>query len=79
MKVLSTFTLSRQQTFDKVKRFYEIDKSRTSREGRQTRDAQLSLEQKSQLKGVLRSIKLVNKYVNNKVSEKKSNRKWSIN
>ena len=39
MKVLSTFTLSRQQTFDKVKHFYEIDKSRTSREGRQTRDA----------------------------------------
>ncbi len=47
MKVLSTFTLTRQQTFNKLKRFYEIDKSRTSREGRQSRDAQLSHEQKA--------------------------------
>ena len=39
MKVISTFTLTRQQTFERLKRFYQIDKSRTVKEGRQSRDA----------------------------------------
>ena len=62
MKVVRTFTHSRLATYDRLKRFYTIDKSRTAKEGRASRDAQLSTEQKAQLKGVIKSIKAVIKH-----------------
>jgi hypothetical protein len=47
MKVVRTFTLPRSATFDRLKRFYTTDKRRTAKEGRASRDAQLSTEQKA--------------------------------
>jgi hypothetical protein len=44
MKILNTFTLSREKAAERVKRFYDIDKRRTLREGRTSRDAQLTIE-----------------------------------
>ena len=39
MKVLRTFVLTKSQTYDRLKHFYLIDKRRTAKEGRISRDA----------------------------------------
>lgn len=59
MKILNTQKLSRPQAYSKIKKFYDLDKKRTSRDGRVNRQAQLSTEKKAQIKGVLKAIKTV--------------------
>ena len=61
MKVLNTEELNRQQTYKHVKRFFDLDKSRSGRNSRFSKVAQLSQEQRAMLKGILKSIKTVSK------------------
>jgi hypothetical protein len=39
MKLIRTFSLTKSQAYDRLKRFYVIDKHRTAKEGRVSRDA----------------------------------------
>ncbi len=39
MKLVRTFSLSNNQAYDNLKRFYVTDKRRTAKEGRASRDA----------------------------------------
>jgi hypothetical protein len=60
MKVVSTVSLSRPEAFKKLKKFYEIDKKRSSKN---SNGASLSQPHKSQLKGIVKSIKLVQEHI----------------
>eukprot|EP00347_Sterkiella_histriomuscorum_P015008 403358665 len=63
VRQISTQELSRSQVYQRLKKFYENDKSRSSKQGRQAKIGQLSQDQRSQLKGILKNIKQVNKQI----------------
>jgi hypothetical protein len=62
MKIISTFSLTPAQAYSKLKKFSDADKR--SKNTPLTRDAKLSADQRARVKGIVKSIKLVNHHIN---------------
>ena len=62
MKILSTFSLTPAQAYSKLKKFSDADKRRKNTP--LTRDAKLTNDQRARVKGIVRSIKLINHQTN---------------
>jgi len=69
MKIISTFTLTRAQALERLKRLCDSDKRKHQRDGR-SHSGKLSAEQRAHVKGVFRSIKEVNKHLSRKSDKK---------